>query len=125
MSTRGLIGFGTIVGFLLLAVALSAPSPDASAQSRPASAPASQLPPAAIPPATQAPSAGPPPNAGPQTADVAPALPAGAGLCQCVAQTDKLDFSCPGSAQACQSACGRQYSFKPDAACGRTSAANQ
>jgi hypothetical protein len=124
MSTRTAFGFGAIGGFLLLAVALAALPPGASAQKRPASAPAthasapaSQLPPAATPPAMQAPSAGPLPSAGQQTADMTPAVPAGAGLCQCVAQTNRLDFSCPGSVQACQSACGTQYSFKPDAQC--------
>jgi hypothetical protein len=129
MSTRARFGFETISGFLLLAMMLFALAPGASAQTRPSSAPASsptsQLPPAAIPPAMQAPSAGPPPNAAAQTADVSPVVPTGGGLCQCVAQTDKLQFSCPGSVQACETACGKQYSFKPDATCGRPAAANQ
>jgi hypothetical protein len=116
MSMRTPFGLGALGGFLLLAVALAAPTPRASAQTQPASAPASQLPPAAIPPAMQTPPlSGAPPAS--QTADVNPAVSIGDGLCQCVAQTNKLDFSCPGSVQACQSACGTQYSFKPDARC--------
>ena len=39
------------------------------------------------------------------------------GLCQCISDVKNLDFTCRGSAQACQSACGQNFSFKPDAVC--------
>jgi hypothetical protein len=51
-----------------------------------------------------------------QTATLAPSS-TGFGLCQCIGDANKLNFSCPGSVAACQSACGAQYSFKPDALC--------
>ena len=75
-----------------------------------------QLVPGAQPPANQAPL--PPPGTPPAPAATpAPTLPAGYGLCQCISDKQRLEFICPGSAQACQSACGDRFSFKPDAMC--------
>jgi len=39
------------------------------------------------------------------------------GLCQCISDRKKLDFSCPGSAQACQSDCGQRFAFSPQVEC--------
>jgi len=85
-----------------------------------------QLVPGAQPPALQAPLPAPTPapdasQPQDQNAMGAPqvAVAQGWGLCQCIADTQKLDFICPGSPQACQSACGAQFSFKPDALCRR------
>jgi hypothetical protein len=39
------------------------------------------------------------------------------GLCQCLSDINNLDFTCPGSAAACQSNCGGNYSYVPDAQC--------
>jgi hypothetical protein len=49
------------------------------------------------------------------TAATAP--PAPLGLCQCIADFNSLDFTCPGSVAACQSSCGTNYSYVPDAQC--------
>jgi hypothetical protein len=43
--------------------------------------------------------------------------PASLGLCQCIADFNSLDFTCPGSVAACQSSCGANYSYVPDAQC--------
>jgi hypothetical protein len=136
MATRARFELGMIWGLLLpLTLVLSGFVPGASAQTRPATAPpVTQLPLAATPPAMQPPMAAtpaavPPPSGAmpPATPDAAPlpgtdptaapVVDSGWGLCQCVGDSNKLDFSCPGSVQACQSACGTQYSFKPDAIC--------
>jgi hypothetical protein len=55
-----------------------------------------------------------------QTGAVMPATPAPSpiGLCQCISDFNGLDFSCPGSAAACQSSCGTKYSYVPSARCG-------
>jgi hypothetical protein len=82
--------------------------------------------PAPAPAMTPAPVMAPAPTAtlAPAPGDTPPvALQAGFGLCQCVSDTEKLDFSCPGSPQACQTACGAQFSFKPDALCRAGTAA--
>jgi hypothetical protein len=137
MSTRTSSGLGRNRGFLLLPLALVLFLPalfhSAGAQQ--------QLAPGARPPTTQAPAplAGAPPlvpapapsaPGAPTTPGVTPppaasALPPVAvdwGLCQCIGDKTALEFTCPGSVEACQSACGTQYSFKPDARC-RTAAA--
>ena len=132
MAKRARPGLGMICGLLFpLALALPVLVPGAFAQTRTATPPVTQLPAAAVPPTMQPPPAAMPPamplpaaaaapgTASSQTADLAPPLLPGTGLCQCIADTQKLDFSCPGSPQACQSACGAQYSFKPDALCRR------
>jgi hypothetical protein len=49
------------------------------------------------------------------TAATAPSAPL--GLCQCIADFNSLDFTCPGSVAACQSSCGTSYSYVPDAQC--------
>ena len=72
----------------------------AAAQTRPAASP---------PPMTQIVAQG---------AGSAPAMSTGWGLCQCISDFKNLEFHCPGSADACQSTCGAQFSFKPDARCG-------
>jgi len=56
----------------------------------------------------------------PSTAPPVAALAPGGGLCQCIADHQRLDFMCPGSAEGCKSACGAHYSFKPDAECRTT-----
>jgi hypothetical protein len=115
-------------GFLLalaLALLLPAPVQTAVAQLVPgAQAPATRgaapaLTPA--PPATMAPAPAMPAPEAPNAATPAVAVGSGWGLCQCIgnANDSNLNFSCPGSPQACQSTCGNQYSFKPDAACRR------
>jgi hypothetical protein len=75
-----------------------------------AQAAAAQTTPLSPSPATQI---APPPSTAPPAAALAP----GGGLCQCIADHKRLDFECPGSAEACKSACGSHYSFKPDAQC--------
>jgi len=54
-----------------------------------------------------------------QTGAVSTAATASAplGLCQCIADFNSLDFTCPGSVAACQSSCGTNYSYVPDAQC--------
>jgi len=134
MSTRTPSGLGAIRGGwlvpLALALFLSAVFHNAFAQQQlapGAQAPTSQAPaplagaPPLVPPAT-------PPGPGAATPPGAPAaapMPPVAvdwGLCQCIGDKQSLDFTCPGSADACQAACGNQFSFKPDARC-RTAAA--
>jgi hypothetical protein len=135
MSRRTPFGLGIIRGLLVLPLALGLFLPaafygaDAQQQLAPgAQPPAAQAPapltkapplvPAAIPPASTAPA----PAATPPAA--APMVPVAAdwGLCQCIGDKQNLDFTCPGSADACQSACGKQFSFKPDARCRQTAA---
>ena len=85
----------------------------------PGPVPTSPYAPGPVPGSPSAPAAGLPldPNAGVPQVAVNP----GWGLCQCIsaANDNTLGFTCPGSAQACQSTCGTNYSFKPDAACRR------
>jgi len=63
------------------------------------------------------------PAASPAAAPVIPpaageaAPPAKLGLCQCISGKQDLDFSCPGSALACQSSCGQKFSYVPTAQC--------
>ena len=133
MSTRKHTGFVTIRGrFLLpavLALFLPALFHGATAQQ--------QLAPGARAPTSQAPAplagaqpvvpAATPPNPGAATPPGAPsaAIPpvaADMGLCQCIADKTSLGFTCPGSVDACRSACGNQFSFKPDARCSQTAA---
>jgi hypothetical protein len=45
------------------------------------------------------------------------ATPQRTGLCQCISDFKNLDFTCPGSAEACASQCGRLYAYRPDALC--------
>jgi hypothetical protein len=118
-------------GFLLaLALALLLPAlvqtafaqlvPGAQAPATRGAAPALTPP----PPATMAPAPTMPVSQAPNAAATpAVAVGPGWGLCQCIgnANDSNLNFSCPGSPQACQSTCGNQYSFKPDAACRRAS----
>jgi hypothetical protein len=54
-----------------------------------------------------------------QTGAAVPATPAFGplGLCQCISDFNSLDFTCPGSAAACQSSCGTKYSYVPSAQC--------
>jgi hypothetical protein len=115
-------------GFLLaLALALVLPAlvQTASAQLVPgAQAPATRGAAPALtppPPATMAPAPTVRVSPAPNAATPAVAVGPGWGLCQCIGDKNdnNLNFSCPGSPQACQSACGNQYSFKPDAACRR------
>jgi hypothetical protein len=114
---------------LCAAVILAASVHSASAQAPLGTAnPATTTPPA-IPPrstlvAPPSPTATPvqstpAPQVATQGPDDAPAVsvPAGWGLCQCISDTKILDFSCPGSAAGCQSQCGGNYSFVPDAQC--------
>jgi|HubBroStandDraft_6_1064221.scaffolds.fasta_scaffold45097_2 hypothetical protein len=91
--------------------------PGAQAPATRGAAPALSPPPPATMAATPTIPASQPPNATTPAVAVSP----GWGLCQCIgsAKDSDLDFSCPGSPQACQSTCGNQYSFKPDAACRR------
>jgi hypothetical protein len=70
------------------------PPPRAAARAAPVPATPPPVTAVPMPPAMAA-----PPN---QTA----ALPTGTGLCQCIADRNKLDFTCPGSVEACQSSCG-------------------
>jgi hypothetical protein len=60
------------------------------------------------------------PNAGGGNPEIA--VSQGYGLCQCIGnpRDNTLAFTCPGSAQACASSCGTNYSFKPDALCRRS-----
>jgi len=94
--------------------------PAAAPAAQPASTPAAQPPaspgqPVAQSPITPAPTAS--PAAAPPGANQTAALPEGVGLCQCIGDKERLEFSCPGSVEACQSACGTRFSFKPDALC--------
>ena len=68
-----------------------------------------QKPPVTPPPAT--------PVAAQYSAPSVTPLPVGSGLCQCIADFNALVFSCPGSAQACESSCGRKFSFVPYQQC--------
>lgn len=127
----------TIAGLLALPLALflllPALSHGAGAQQQlapGAQAPATQTAPPLkgapplVPPATAAtPPSAPPPAT--STASAAPSLPLPAdwGLCQCISDKAALDFTCPGSADACQSSCGPHFSFKPDARCRQAAAA--
>ncbi len=85
----------------------------------PATHPPTRLIPPAQPPSMQAPAPQQPPTqiAGPAASASANGLPAGWGLCQCISDTKRLDFTCPGSAAACQASCGGNYSFVPTAQC--------
>jgi len=134
MSRRMPNGVGIFRGIALpplaLALFLTALFHSASAQQ--------QLAPGAQAPTSQAPSplagapplvpAATPPNPGAATPPASPTaapMPAVAvdmGLCQCIADKQSLNFTCPGSADACRSACGNQFSFKPDARCGPAAA---
>jgi hypothetical protein len=97
MFTRALSGRGTP---LLLSAALVIVMQGAFAQ----------MPPGAQPPAAQG-------AVQPPLATLA-GTPGGAlGLCQCIADFNRLVFSCPGSAEACESSCGRKYSFVPYQRC--------
>jgi hypothetical protein len=109
MSTRMPCGLIRVYLVPLAVALLIAATQAAVAQTTPLSpSPATQIPP-------------PPQSAAPQPASVqpgaAPMLAAGYGLCQCISDRKRLDFLCPGSADACRSACGTHYSFKPDAQC--------
>lgn len=97
-------------------------APGAQAPTSQAPAPLAGAPPlvpAATPPN---PSAAIPPGA-PATAPMPP-VALDWGLCQCIGDKQSLDFTCPGSADACQAACGKQFSFKPDARCRQTATAH-
>jgi hypothetical protein len=83
----------------------------------PATHPPTKLIPPAQPPSMQAPAPPPTQIAGPSPDAAATGLPAGWGLCQCISDTKRLDFTCPGSAAACQASCGGHYSFVPTAQC--------
>jgi hypothetical protein len=136
MSRRMPFGLGIIRGLLVLPLALVLFLPvfsnDAGAQQQlapGAQSPAAQAPaplakapplvPAATPPASAAPA---PPATPPAAAAPMSPVPIDWGLCQCIADKTNLDFTCPGSADACQAACGKQFSFKPDARCRQTAA---
>ena len=135
MLKRTLSGFGPLRGTILplvLAVVLPILAHTAFAQQQlapGARAPTAQTPPPLvnapplIPATTPAapPTATPPATAPGAAAPMTP-VPIDWGLCQCIADKQNLDFTCPGSAEACRSACGNQFSFKPDARC-RTAAA--
>lgn len=86
----------------------------------PASAPA--MTPGPTPLSPSSPSAGAPPQDPNAITTPEVAVSQGYGLCQCIGtqRDNTLAFTCPGSAQACASSCGTQYSFKPDAACRRS-----
>ena len=136
MSTRTPSGLGIIRGMVLLPLALAllfSPvfhsafaqqqlAPGAQAPTSQAPAPLAGAPPlvpAATPPS---PSAATPPGA-PAAAPMPP-VALDWGLCQCIGDKQSLDFTCPGSADACQAACGKQFSFKPDARCRQTATAH-
>jgi len=136
MSTRTPNGFVRIAGLLALPLALFLILPvlshDAGAQQQlapGAQAPTTQTPPPLagapplVPPANPTALGAPPPA--PNAASAAPSmpLPADWGLCQCISDKTSLDFTCPGSADACQSSCGPHFSFKPDARCRQAAAA--
>jgi hypothetical protein len=70
--------------------------------------------PAAVPADT--PATAPAAAAAPATAALA-ASSAKLGLCQCISDRQALDFTCPGSAQACQSSCGQHFAFSPQVEC--------
>jgi hypothetical protein len=98
-------------------------APGAQAPTAQTPAPLANAPP--LVPATTTPSA----SAAPVPAGAAPAptaqlppVPVDWGLCQCIGDKQNLDFTCPGSVEACQSACGKQFSFKPDARCRQAAA---
>ncbi len=60
----------------------------------------------------------PPAASAPAPAAAAPAASsAKLGLCQCISDRQALDFTCPGSAQACQSSCGQHFAFSPQVEC--------
>jgi hypothetical protein len=68
----------------------------------------------AAPPATQT-------AAQTSAASAAPAPPpAQMGRCQCLADIKGLDFTCPESAGACETSCGKLYSFVPSGECTGT-----
>ena len=97
-------------------------APGAKAPTSQAPAPLAGAPPLVPTPASPAPSAAAPPAAPPPAVASMPPVPVDWGLCQCIGDKQNLDFTCPGSVDACRSACGAQFSFKPDARC-RTAAA--
>ena len=99
---------GAMVLPLFAAILLCAGAVAAAQQ---AAAPAAPAPPAA--PAAAAPPGA--PVAIPPAAEAPPTVKL--GLCQCITDKKGLDFSCPGSAQACQAACGQKYSYAPLAQC--------
>jgi hypothetical protein len=139
MSRRLSFGLGTTRTLLALPLALALFLPaffrDASAQQQlapGAQSPASQAPapltkaPPLVPAATPTtPTAAPAPSAIPPAAapPMAP-VPIDWGLCQCIGDKQGLDFTCPGSADACQASCGKQFSFKPDARCRQAAASH-
>ena len=137
MSTRAPFGLGTIRGIFLLpsALALMLPvlfhsafaqqqlAPGAQAPTSRAQAPLAGAPP--LVPAVTAPSPGAatPPGA-PAALPPMPPTPVDWGLCQCIGDKQSLEFTCPGSADACQAACGKLFSYKPDARCRPAAATN-
>lgn len=136
MSMRTPSKLGTIRGMVLVPLAiflfLSAVSHGAFAQQQlapGAQAPTSQVPAplAGAPPLVPAATPPSPGGATPPGAPAAAPMPPVAvdwGLCQCIGDKQSLDFTCPGSADACQAACGKQFSFKPDARCRQTATAH-
>lgn len=135
MSTRTPYGLGMLRGTMLpLALALTMQilvhpafaqqqlAPGAQAPTSQAPAPLAGAPPLVPAPASPAAGAATPLAAAPPAEASMPPVPVDWGLCQCIGDKQNLDFTCPGSADACRSACGAQFSFKPDARC-RTAAA--
>jgi hypothetical protein len=131
MSMRTPFEFGTIRCVLLLpaALALFLPvlfhsafaqqqlAPGARAPTSQTPAPLAGAPPLVPAPAATSTGAATPPGAIPPTAGAMPPVPVDWGLCQCIGDKQSLDFTCPGSADACQAACGKLFSYKPDARC--------
>jgi hypothetical protein len=132
LSVSGPLGGAILPLFLAVLLPVLAHTASAQQQLTPgARAPTAQTPPPLanapplIPAATPtAPPAATPPATAPGAATPMTPLPVDWGLCQCIADKKNLDFTCPGSADACRSACGNQFSFKPDARC-RQAAASQ
>jgi hypothetical protein len=97
-------------------------APGAQAPTAQTPAPLANAPPL-VPAATTPPAPGAPaPPGAPPAATAQIPVQVDWGLCQCIGDKQNLDFTCPGSVEACQSACGRQFSFKPDARCRQTAA---
>ena len=130
MSTRTPSGLKTLRGTLLpLVLALLTPAlvhaafaqqqlaPGARAPTAQTPAPLANAPPLVPATTPPAPTTATPAGTMPAAGAAMPPVPVDWGLCQCIADKQNLDFTCPGSVAACQSACGTQYSYKPDARC--------